>query len=439
MKILVVDDMQGFRELYAGALESAGFETLSAASGEDALSAIASGFKPDMVVSDVKMPGIDGLALIERARASIPGLPFLMITAFPDVRDAVNAMKTGAVDYLEKPVDLDELVSAVRDALGVKEKPSDGLDALFSAPPEALAGIIAESPSMKAILRDALKVARSDATVLLGGESGSGKEVVAKFIHRCSARASGRFLGVNCAALPGTLLASELFGHMKGSFTGAVSDHRGLFLEASGGTLLLDEIGDMPLELQASLLRAIETRKITPLGSSAELAADVRLIAASNRRLAELVDAGTFRADLFYRLNVVAFELPPLRERQEDILPLARLALSRDGMQRRLSPSAAEMLKIYSWPGNVRELSNALERAALLSGSEVILPEHLPQRLREKCAASPNPQAITVQEAEEAAIRSALEATGGNRTKASALLGISRRALIYKLKRMAAD
>ncbi len=441
-KVLVVDDEPGFRDLYAGALKSAGFETLCAASGEEALELLSKGAAPDMAVSDVKMPGIDGLALIGLAREILPALPFLMITAFPDVRDAVSAMKTGAVDYLEKPIDLDELVAAVCDALNVEQPLSSG-SASSGVPRELLDGVVAESPLMKSLLRDAFKVAASDATALICGESGSGKEVLAKFIHRCSPRAKGPFIAMNCAAVPGTLLAGELFGHRKGAFTGAVSDRSGLFLEASGGTLFLDEIGDMPLELQPSLLRAIETRSVTPLGSSKERLCDVRLIAASNRELPKLVAEGRFRADLYYRLNVVAFELPPLRERLEDVLALAKLFLSRGAYPRRLSPSASKILQSYRWPGNVRELANAMERASLLSGSDVILPEHLPASMRPQMgdtqqglerllAGSP----VTVQAAEEEAIRSALSSTGGNRTKASELLGISRRALIYKLKRL---
>ena len=440
-RILVVDDEPGFRDLYSGALKSAGFETFCAASGEDALSLISKGLVPDMAVSDVKMPGIDGLELIAQARALLPALPFLMITAFPDVRDAVSAMKTGAVDYLEKPIDLDELVAAVCDTLRI-EQSSTSSDPLESIPRAELEGVIAESPLMKAILRDAYKVARSDATALICGESGAGKEVLAKFIHRCSLRVKGPFVAMNCAAVPGTLLAGELFGHRKGAFTGAVSDRAGLFMEASGGTLFLDEIGDMPLELQPSLLRAIETRHVTPLGSAKEQISDVRLIAASNRELPKLVEEGRFRADLYYRLNVVTFVIPPLRERAEDIIPLSRLFLSRGGYQRRLSPSAAKIVQSYRWPGNVRELSNAMERASLLSGSDVILPEHLPPTLRSQMGDTQTIDfritngPVTVQAAEDEAIRSALSTTGGNRTKAAEVLGISRRALIYKLKRM---
>jgi DNA-binding NtrC family response regulator len=333
--VLVVDDEAGFRELYAKALQDAGFEVLRAASGGEALELLKREPSPDMVVSDVKMPGVDGLELIERARATKPALPFLMITAFPDVRDAVSAIKTGAVDYLEKPVDLEELASAVCDALGVKNEPQP--DAA-NIPPPLLDGIVAESPIMKAVLRDAFKAASGDAGVLIGGESGAGKEVLAKFIHRASPRAKGPFVALNCAAIPGPLLASELFGHAKGAFTGAATERAGVFMQASGGTLLLDEIGDMPLDLQPSLLRALETRRITPLGSAKELCADVRILAASNRPLQKLVDEGRFRADLFYRLNVIYFEVPPLRERPEDVMTLAKLFLSRQGRQRRLSP-----------------------------------------------------------------------------------------------------
>ncbi len=436
--VLVVDDEPGYGDLYSRTLKSAGFEAPRASSGEEALAIISNTPPPDMVVSDIKMPGMDGLELLAKARALHPELPFLMITAFPDVRDAVSAMKTGAVDYLEKPIDLDELLAAVCDALGVRDGGGSGLQSSL-VPAELLDGVVAESPLMKSLLQDAFKVAASDANVLISGESGVGKEVLARFIHRCSQRSKGRFLVLNCAAVPGSLLAGELFGHRKGAFTGACSDRAGVFMEADGGTLFLDEIGDMPLELQPSLLRAIETRRVTPLGSAKELSSDVRLIAASNRELARMAEDGRFRLDLYYRLNVVAFEIPPLRERPEDIAALARAFLGKGGVQKRLSPAAARLVQAHSWPGNVRELANAMERASILSNTDAILPEHLPPGVR-NCVCAERPEqgreVKTVMEAEAEAIRSALERTGGNRTKAAEMLGISRRAIIYKIKRL---
>ncbi len=442
--ILVVDDEIRYRELYTQTLASAGFEVLSAASAEEALTII-EGSKVELVVSDVRMPGADGITLLRMTRDRHPDLPFVLVTAYADVRDAVGALKLGAVDYLAKPVDLDELLATVRDALGVRaETPG------FSVPVEAIKGIVAESPEMRVVFRDAYRVAKSDANVLLMGESGTGKDVVALFIHRNSPRQNKPMVTVNCAAVPGTLLASELFGHERGAFTGAVEKRQGKFREADGGTLFLDEIGDMSLELQAALLRAIETGRISPVGSDKEVEVDYRLLAATNRNLLEDVAAKRFRQDLYYRLNVIAIEIPPLRERTEDILPLARQLLSGgDAQGKRLSRAAARALTAYPWPGNVRELSNAMEHARLLCQTDVVLPEHLPPAIRAAIAAATveagkaAPFACvepgTLEESEVLTIRRALEQTGGNRTRAAEILGITRRGLIYKLKRLGID
>ena len=439
--VLIVDDEARYRDLYARVLRDAGFDVLEAEDVAAALKAIGKD-APAMVVSDVRMPGASGLDLLRRARADHPGLPFLLVTAYADVREAVDALKLGAVDYLAKPVDLDELLAAVRDALGVH---GDG-DA--DVPASALEGIVAESPAMRAVLRDAWRVAGSDATVLLTGESGSGKEVVAQFIHRHSGRRDKPLVTVNCAAVAPTLLASELFGHEKGAFTGAVAKRKGFFREAHEGTLFLDEIGDMPLELQASLLRATETGRIMPVGSDREVAVDCRLIAATNRNLEEDVAQGRFRQDLFYRLNVITIDIPPLRERPEDIASLARFFLNRGADDaRRLSRAALQALQSHPWPGNVRELANAMAHVRLLSQTDVILPEHLPPAVRKSAAkAVPDtPTAAQVKRPEETktleqqefeAVAAALKQTGGNRTHAAQLLGITRRGLIYKLKRL---
>ncbi len=433
-KILIVDDDNGNRKLYSRTLNAAGFETVEAVDGIDALQEIEAA-NPQMVVSDVRMPGIDGLELLQQVRERHGNLPFLLVTAHADVRGAVNALKLGAVDYLEKPVDLDELVTAVSDALGTPSARS----VPENVPPEAMDGIIAESPVMQSLFRDIYRVAQSDANILVLGESGTGKEVIANFIHRNSPRSGKALVAVNCAAIPANLLASELFGHEKGSFTGATAKRTGHFREADGGTLFLDEIGDMPLELQPALLRAIETGSIKAVGSDKELTVDVRLVAATNHNLHDAVKNGTFREDLYYRLNVITFTLPRLSERPEDILPLARFFMAPG---KRLSPASARCLQNHSWPGNIRELSNAVQRACILSNAEIILPEHLPADLTRPASGpqtlTPNPalqKVQTVEAAEIAAIRSALEKTGGNRTRAAELLGISRRALLYKVKR----
>jgi DNA-binding NtrC family response regulator len=434
--VLIVDDEIRYRELYARVLRDAGFTVQEAASAEDA-QALLETDPPGLVISDVRMPGASGLDLLRRTRSDHPGLPFLLITAYADVRQAVDALKLGAVDYLAKPVDMDELLTAVRDFLGVTTAPTHNL------PPEALNGIIAESPAMRSVLSDAFRVAASDATILLTGESGCGKEVVAQFIHRHSLRRDKPMVAVNCAAIAPTLLASELFGHEKGAFTGAVTKRKGYFREADSGTLFLDEIGDMPLELQPSLLRATETGRVTPVGGDKEVAVDCRLIAATNHQLDEDVASGRFRQDLYYRLNVITIDIPALRQRPEDIPALARFFLNQDKTEtKRLSRAAIQALLVHDWPGNVRELANAMAHVRLLCQSDVILPEHLPTAVR-KAAAKPLTEAIqaqtgtkTLEQQEYEAVAAALKQTGGNRTRAAELLGITRRGLIYKLKRL---
>ncbi len=443
-RILIVDDDKAHRDLYAATLRDHEFLVTEAGDGHEALEALQRQ-RPDLIVSDVRMPGPDGVEVLRRVRECCPDLPFLLVTAHPNVREAVTALKLGAVDYLGKPIDLDELIAVCGDILGFRAEPTGG-----GLPARVLDGIVAESPALRALLHDAWRVAPSDATVLLTGESGAGKEVLAQFIHRNSHRSNKPMIAVNCAALPEGLVASELFGHEPGSFTGATGRRVGRFREADGGTLFLDEIGDMPLELQPALLRVLEAGRLVPVGGTGEKQVDVRLVAATNQDLADAVRDGRFREDLFHRLNVIALELPPLRDRPEDILPLARVFLHRSDGGKRLSPATARALQNYDWPGNVRELSNAMERARLLSRTDVILPEHLPPAVRPGAAAYPvrtdtNEDAVLPAAAagpvlpldriERESIESALERMGGNRTRTAELLGISRRTLIYKLKR----
>lgn len=444
--ILIVDDETRYRELYAKVLGDAGFRIHQAENAATATKFLNTGL-PAMVISDVRMPGTSGLDLLRQTRRRHPELPFLLVTAYADVREAVDALKLGAVDYLAKPVDLDELLAAVRDTLGAGAHPHPEL------PPEALRGIVAESPAMRAVLRDAYRVAASDATILLTGESGSGKEVLTQFLHRHSPRHDKPLVAVNCAAIAPTLLASELFGHEKGAFTGAVAKRKGHFREAHEGTLFLDEVGDMPLEIQASLLRVTESGKVMPVGGDKEITVDCRLIAATNRHLEEDVAEGRFRQDLYYRLNVITIEIPPLRDRPEDIPPLARFFLNQDRSEaKRLSRAALQSLADHSWPGNVRELANAMAHVRLLCQTDVVLPEHLPPAVRKNAPASPDaarpvapapsptdsaPKTLEQQEYE--AVAAALRQTGGNRTRAAELLGITRRGLIYKIKRMGLD
>ncbi len=437
LPILIVDDDPGQRGLLDSFLRSQGFETVPVASGEEALVVLDSR-EIGMMISDVRMPGISGLETLRRARERHAVLPVLLVTAYADIREAVGAMRDGAVNYLAKPIDLDELLASVRQAIGLQ--PASAPD----FPPEKpLPGhIIARSPLMQALFHDAALVAASDTRILITGESGVGKEVLADVIHAWSLRASGPLVKVNCAAIPETLLESELFGHEKGAFTGAVAQRIGRFEQAAGGTIFLDEIGDMSPNLQAKLLRVTQDGRFQRVGSNREIHSDARILAATNRNLEEEVRKGRFRDDLYYRLNVVELSIPPLRERREDILPLANHFLSRLTEGRaRLSAPVADALERYAWPGNIRELQNAMERAALLSRGEVVLPEHLPNRVRAVASTPPPPppepaEAVRLEEIERQTILHTLREQGFNRTATARVLGISRRALIYKLQRL---
>jgi len=372
---------------------------------------------------------------LRRARQEHPVLPVLLVTAYADIREAVGAMRDGALNYLAKPIDLDELLATVRQATGL----SITTPLKFSANKQLPPHVVARSPLMQAVFHDASLIALSESRILITGESGVGKEVVADVIHGWSSRAAGPLVKVNCAAIPETLLESELFGHEKGSFTGAVAQRIGRFQQANGGTIFLDEIADMSPPLQAKLLRVTQEGRFNRVGSNTELQTNARILAATNRNLEEEVKAGRFREDLFYRLNVVELNIPPLRERPEDILPLASAFIAEFTQGKaRFSSSVADCLGRYSWPGNVRELRNAMERAALLSLGELVLPEHLPAKLRavtETTAPVEATDAERLGEIERQAIVQALRKHNFNRTETAKALGISRRALIYKLQR----
>jgi DNA-binding NtrC family response regulator len=433
-RILVVDDDPGQRSLLDSFLRSQKFETVLADSGMKALETLRTG-KFDMMISDVRMPGLSGLETLRLARQEHATLPVLLITAFTDVRDAVAAMRDGAVNYLSKPIDLDELLAGVRQATGLS--PSAPLR--FDEEKQLPDYVIARSPLMQALFHDASLIAPSETRVLITGESGVGKEVVADVIHAWSARAAGPLIKVNCAAIPETLLEAELFGHEKGAFTGAHVQRIGRFEEADAGTIFLDEIAEMSPALQAKLLRVTQSGHFQRVGSNREIRTGARILAASNHNLEEEVKNGRFREDLFYRLNVVELHIPPLRERREDILPLAGRFVEEFSRGRvRFSELVSACLENYSWPGNVRELRNSMERAVLLSRSELILPDHLPTRVRAAAGPSDGPPAgdrERLDEIERQAIMQALRQHGFNRTETAKVLGISRRALIYKLQK----
>jgi len=425
-RILIVDDDPGQRSLLNSFLRSQGFETATADSGERALEMLRAG-KYVMMISDVRMPGLSGLETLRRARQEHATLPVLLVTAFTDIRDAVAAMRDGAVNYLPKPIDLDELLNSVRQATGIAKS----VPLQYSTEGKLPEQVIARSPLMQAVFRDASLIAPSETRVLITGESGVGKEVVVDVIHAWSPRAKGPLIKINCAAIPETLLEAELFGHEKGAFTGARTQRIGRFEEANEGTIFLDEVAEMAPPLQAKLLRVTQDGRFQRVGSNREIHTNARILAASNRHLEDEVRNGRFREDLFYRLNVVELNVPPLRERREDILPLAgRFIEELTKGRARFSDTVAVCLERYPWPGNVRELRNAMERAVLLSRSELILPEHLPARVQSAVTGDP----ARLEEVERQAILQALQKHDFNRTETARALGISRRALLYKLQ-----
>lgn len=436
--VLIVDDDPGQRSLLNSFLSSQGIATVAVDSGEKALELLRSRTF-SMMISDVRMPGISGLETLRRARKENASLPVLLVTAYTDVRDAVSAMRDGALNYLSKPIDLDELLACVHQATGVtRNTPLKFED-------KKLPGhVIAHSPVMRAVFRDISLVASSESRVLITGESGVGKEIVADVLHNWSHRVKGPLIKVNCAAIPENLLESELFGHERGAFTGATSQRIGRFEEANCGTLFLDEIGEMSPQLQAKLLHVAQDGRFQRIGSNRPLETNARLLTATNRNLEEEVKAGRFREDLYYRLNVVEINIPPLRERPEDILALATHFTAQFSQNRsKLAAGTANCLERYAWPGNIRELRNAIERAVLLSRSELILPEHLPSKVR-VTDGLPNGASVPLatgdapglQEIERQAVIQALHKNNFNRTDTAKALGISRRTLIYKIQKL---
>ena len=441
-KILIVDDDKATREGLALAL-GRDHAVLTAADAEAALRALTDN-AVDLVLTDLRMPGRDGLSLLRDIIASHPGLPVILLSAYGSVESAVEAMRDGAVDFLTKPVNLDHLELVVRRALRQKnlERQNARLRAQLAGR-SALDRIIGSSEAMLAVRERIEQVAPTPATVLIQGPSGTGKELVARALHALSPRADKPFVAVHCAALAPSLLESELFGHVKGAFTGATEDRKGRFEIADGGTLFLDEISEIDLATQVKLLRVLETRTVEPVGSATPVPVDIRLVAATNRDLRAWVEAGKFREDLYFRLNVVDINLPPLRERQGD-LPLLCDAFVREFNPQLgrgilgVAPDAMAALAAYPWPGNVRELRNAIERMMVLAHSDHLTLEDVPRNIREGRAATaaPAPEAAPAPaEPEEATlIRRALFETHGNRTAAAKRLGIPLRTLYRRIK-----
>ncbi|AUS67918.1 two-component system response regulator ZraR [Escherichia albertii] len=434
--ILVVDDDISHCTILQALLRGWGYNVALANSGRQALAQVREQVF-DLVLCDVRMAEMDGIATLKEIKALNPAIPVLIMTAYSSVETAVEALKTGALDYLIKPLDFDNLQATLEKALAH----THCVDAEMPAVSASQFGMVGKSAAMQHLLSEIALVAPSEATVLIHGDSGTGKELVARAIHASSACREKPLVALNCAALNESLLESELFGHEKGAFTGADKRREGRFVEADGGTLFLDEIGDISPMMQVRLLRAIQEREVQRVGSNQTIPVDVRLIAATHRDLAEEVNAGRFRRDLYYRLNVVAIEVPSLRQRREDIPLLADHFLQRFAERNRkavkgFTPQAMDLLIHYDWPGNIRELENAVERAVVLLTGEYISERELPLAI----AGTPIPMAQSqdiqpLVEVEKEVILAALEKTGGNKTEAARQLGITRKTLLAKLSR----
>jgi two-component system response regulator AtoC len=441
-RVLIVDDEPGLRQSLALLLSGAGYEVASERNGREGLDrALAESF--DLLLCDVRMPELDGLGFLRAYQEKGGTGLVVMMSAYGREDAAIAAMQEGAYDYLSKPFRPDEVILTLRKAEERERLRYDvaRLTARLDGGPPA-GGMVAESPALRGVLDVVARVAAHRTTVLITGESGTGKEVVARAIHRASPRAGGPFIGINCAAIPESLLESELFGHVRGAFTGAVVDKPGLFEQADHGTLLLDEIGDMPAPLQSKLLRVLQEGEIRRVGDQRSRKVDVRVLAATARDLEADAKRGSFREDLLYRLNVVAIHLPPLRERPADIPALAhhfaRLAGQRLGRRVGLSAAAVEWLAAQPWPGNARELEHTIERAGVLSDHEILEAGdfRIPAAAsRAANAATPGTLRETLDVAERTAIAEALAAAGGNRREAATRLGVSLRTLFYKIAR----
>jgi len=447
-RILVVDDDASLRRILEYNLAKEGYAVLTADSGERAL-ALLDAERVDLLITDVKMPGMDGMDLFRRVRQASPETQVIVITAFGTIEMAVEAMKAGAFEYVTKPFNRDRLILVVRKALRLRRLEHDNARLRREVGKKyGFENIVGDSPLLQQVFRVIEKVADSDAPVLITGESGTGKELVAKAIHYRSSRAEQPFVAVNCAAIPRDLLESELFGHKKGAFTGAVRDKTGRFEEAGGGTLLLDEIAELPLELQPKLLRALQEREFTPVGAAGTTRCAARIIAATNRDLEGGVAGGSFREDLYYRLAVVPIHLPSLRERPEDIPLLVAHFLRTLGEGRKvtLSREAAAALQRHAWKGNVRELENTVERLLVLGESDVIRLEELPEKIRVPRPAAPGPEVggfsftfpeegLSLEQAEKALILEALRRSAWNQTRTARLLKIPRHLLLYRMEK----
>jgi DNA-binding NtrC family response regulator len=444
--LLLIDDDPGMCEMVTAALEKRGHEVQWRTLGADALDLVA---ERDfgVVITDLNLRHMSGLDICKYVTENRPDVPVIVVTAFGDMKSAIAAIRAGAYDFINKPLEMEALAHSINRAVQHREL-RDELKRLTgeSRHTEVLGDIVGRSPAMKKVYELIRRVSDSESSVLLTGESGTGKELVARALHNGSHRARRPFVAINCAAVPANLLESELFGHVKGAFTDARTSRKGLFERADGGTVLLDEIGEMPLEMQPKLLRVLQERKLRPVGGSAELSFDTRILAATNRDLESDVEEGRFREDLWYRLNVVEIHVPPLRARGNDVLLLAQhfveeMSERMNKAVKGISTEAAKKLLDYDWPGNVRELENAMERGVTLTRFEHITVEDLPERIQEYQSTRINPievdaeHVLTLKDLEKRYIERVLKAVGGNKARAARLLGLDRRTLYRKLER----
>jgi DNA-binding NtrC family response regulator len=439
--ILIVDDDVQMTVMLKKVLEKEGYDVETALNGQDALAKSAAG-DLDLIISDIRMPGMDGLEFLERIKGNHQDVPVVLMTAFGSIEAAVESMKKGAYHYIAKPFKTEQLLSVVEAALRERKLQLEVAGLRREITKEfCFSNIIGKSPVMQELFSLIRRVARTKSTVIIYGKSGTGKELVAKALHYNSPRADKAFVAFNCAAIPETLLETELFGHAKGAFTDARYAKKGLFVEADGGTLFLDEIGDMPVSIQGKLLRAIQEREIRPVGATQDIKIDVRLVAATHHDLQQLLKEGKIREDLYFRLNVVPINLPELKDRKEDIPPLVRHFIKKYAVENNQKPlnvsrETMRILMEYSWPGNVRELENVLERAAILTEGPMIQPENLPEGLRSAPYASDEeiPISFSLENLEKKHIQDILNLTRGNQSEAAKILGIDRRTLYRKIK-----
>jgi len=441
LRILIIDDEESMRHMLSVILRKEGYDTLSFGDAAKAIESL-EGEDFDFILCDIRMPGMDGMAFLRALRERDAERTVIMMSAYGSMDSAIECMKLGAYDYISKPFKADEIILTVKKAEERERLRKENRRLKDEAAEEYdISGIRTQDPNMLEILKLVRKIADYSTSILITGESGTGKELVARAIHYSGGRAGGPFVVVNCGAIPGPLLESELFGHVKGAFTDAHRTKTGLFQEASGGTIFLDEVGELPLELQVKLLRVLQEGEVRKIGDNKSVKIDTRVVTATLRDLKEESQKGSFRDDLYYRINVIEIKLPPLRERPADIPLLAahfvgKYARKFGKQPKTISDDASAALLAYSWPGNIRELENVIERAMILEETGTIRTSTLP--LFDSSAQEPQPQGLSIKQAEEAIekelIKKALEKTNNNRTKAAALLEISHRALLYKIK-----